>query len=102
MPLLRQPDRSPLQKCMAVPFVLVMVGIGFVQAVHVHDELAKQPTPPSHCSLCVVAHQAVAVISALSAPVPVLDATLIVPVETSCESLLQIGVPFSRPPPQVL
>ena len=36
-----------------------MAGFGFVQAVHVHDALAGQSSPASHCSVCVAAHNAV-------------------------------------------
>ena len=102
MPLLRQLDRSPLQKSLAVVFALAMVGLGFVQAVHVHEDLARQSTPPSHCSLCVAAHHAVAVVTTGGATVPLVQAAVVTPVETPRESCVQIGASFIRPPPQIL
>jgi len=100
--LLRQFERSPLQKSLAVVFALAMIGLGFVQAVHVHDDLANQATPPSHCSLCVAAHHAVAVVTTGSAPVLLQEAAFINPPEAQHESSLQIGASFIRPPPQIL
>jgi len=102
MTLLRQLDRSPGQKCLAVVFALAMLGIGFVQAVHVHDDLARQSTPPSHCSLCVAAHNPVAVVSTGGAPLPVVESAPVLPAETPREAFLSIGAAFIRPPPQVL
>jgi hypothetical protein len=102
MTLLRQFDRSPLQKYLAVVFALAMIGLGFVQAVHVHEGLANQTTPPSHCSLCVAAHHAVAVVSSSSAPVLLQEAAFVTPPEAQHQSSLQIGASFIRPPPQIL
>jgi hypothetical protein len=98
----RQLDRSLLQKSLAVVFALAMVAIGFVQAVHVHDDLTRQTTPPSHCSLCVAAHHAVAVVTSGSVPALLQETAVVTPPEAQRESSVQIGASFIRPPPQVL
>ena len=98
----RQFGRFPLEKCVAVVFAVAMVGIGFVQAVHVHDDLAKQSTPPSHCSLCVAAHQTAEVVATSGMALPVVKAALVALPETQHESCLYVTEPFIRPPPQVL
>ena len=102
MKFLRQPDRSPMQKYLAVLFVLVMVGFGFVQAVHVHDALAKQTPPASHCSLCVVAHNAVLISPASTAPLPVTDSAKIAVLEPQLQSHLHVTSSYIRPPPKNL
>jgi len=102
MTLLRQFDRSPLQKCLAVVFALAIIGLGFVQAVHAHDDLANQTTPPSHCSLCVAAHHAVVVVTTGSAPVLLQETEFVTPPQVQRESFLSLGGSFIRPPPQNL
>ena len=100
---LRQSERSLLQQCLAVLFVLLMIGFGFVQAVHVHDALAAQSSSPaSHCSLCVVAHHAAAVAPVSVAPMPVTEAAVLVHTDPQLESRQQVGATFIRPPPQIL
>ena len=95
-------DRSPIQKCIVLALGLLMVGIGFVQAVHVHDALAGQSSPASHCSFCVVAHNAAVITSLSSAPVPVVKASPADPSPPQLTSRLVIGASFIRPPPQSL
>ena len=99
---LRQFDGSLLQKCAAVLFVLLMAGFGFVQAVHVHDALAGRTSPASHCSLCVVAHNAVLISPPSAAPLPALSAALLEADEPQLESRLHVTSSFIRPPPQSL
>ena len=100
---LRQSEPSRLQQCMAVLFVLLMVGFGFVQAVHVHDALAGQSSSPaSHCSLCVVAHHAAAVVPVSVAPMPVTEVAVLAQSDPQPESRQQVGTTFIRPPPPSL
>jgi len=99
---IHQFDRPLLRKWTALLFVLVMAGFGFVQAVHVHDTLAKQTLPASHCSLCVVAHSAALITPPSAAPVPVLASALLAPSDPQLQSQLHVAFSFIRPPPQVL
>ena len=100
---LHQFERSLLQQCAAVVFVLLMLGFGFVQAVHVHDVLAGQTSSPtSHCSLCVVAHNAMLITPVGVAPLPVVSATVLTASEPQPESRLQVSSSYIRPPPQNL
>jgi hypothetical protein len=99
---LRQTDRTPLQKSLAWLFALVIVGFGLVQAVHVHNDLAKQSAPASHCSLCLAAHHAAAVVPDHDAPAPALRASAVTLTESHLESQLRVGASFIRPPPQTL
>jgi len=99
---LRQFDRSPLQVVLAVTFAFVMVGFGLVQAVHVHNDFAKQTSPASHCSLCIAAHNTAAVVTTSSAPAPVLESAAVAVYETQFEPHIRIGASFIRPPPQSL
>jgi hypothetical protein len=94
--------RPLLRKWTALLFVLVMAGFGFVQAVHVHDALASQSTPASHCSLCVVAHSAALITSASGAPAPVFNPTQLAVLEPQLQSRLQVASSYIRPPPQDL
>jgi hypothetical protein len=95
-------DRLPKHVCAALALGLLMVAIGFVQAVHVHDALGRQSSPASHCSFCVVAHNAAVITSLSSAPVPVVKASPADPSQPQLTSRLVIGASFIRPPPQSL
>jgi hypothetical protein len=95
-------DRPLLQKWTALLFVLVMAGFGFVQAVHVHDALASQSSPASHCSLCVVAHSAALISPAGTAPAPVFSSAQLAVLEPQLLSQLQVASSYIRPPPQNL
>ena len=100
---LRQSESSLLQQCTAMLFALLMIGFGFVQAVHVHDALVGQSSSPaSHCSLCVVAHHAAAVAPASVAPMPVTGVAVLAQADPRPESRQQVGATFIRPPPQIL
>jgi len=94
--------RHPLQKWTALLFVLVMAGFGFVQAIHVHDALARKTAPESHCSLCVVAHSAALISPAGVAPMPVFDTAQVAVIEPQLQSHLQVAFSYIRPPPQNL
>lgn len=98
----RQFNRHPLQKWTAAFFVLVMAALGFVQAVHVHEALAGQSAPASHCSLCVVAHSAAVITPASAAPAPILESATFVLSEPQLQSRLRVASSFIRPPPQNL
>jgi hypothetical protein len=94
--------RSPMQKWMALTLGLLMVGIGFVQAVHVHDALARQSSPASHCSFCVVAHNAAVITPVNAAPMPLVEASLPDVSHAQLASRLLIKSSFIRPPPESL
>src|SRR5271167_1373706 len=93
---------SQFQKWTALLFVLVMAGFGFVQAVHVHDAVAGQTSPASHCSLCVVAHSAALLTPASAAPMQVTDSAKIAVLEPQLQSHLHVTSSNIRPPPQNL
>ena len=95
-------NHHPLQKWTAAFFVLVMAALSFVQAVHVHEALAGQPAPASHCSLCVVAHSAAVITPASEAPAPVLESATVVLSEPQLQSRLRVASSLIRPPPQNL
>jgi hypothetical protein len=94
--------RSPMQKYIALTLGLLMVAIGCVQAVHVHDALARQSSPASHCSFCVVAHNAAVITPFSSAPMPLVEASLPALSQPQLTSRLLINSSFIRPPPQSL
>lgn len=100
---LRQFERSLLRQCTALLFVLVMVGFGFVQAVHVHDVLAGQTSSPaSHCSLCAVAHNAAVVTPVDAVAALMLHSGVVAASAPQLQSRLQVAVSYIRPPPQDL
>jgi hypothetical protein len=81
---------------------LVMVGFGFVQAVHVHDALTSQSSAASHCSLCMVAHSAAVITQASSAPALVQQSVRLAVPEPQLQSQLHVTSSYIRPPPQDL
>jgi hypothetical protein len=97
-----QSKRQLLHKWTAVFFALVMAGFGFVQAVHVHDAVAGQTSPASHCSLCVVAHSAAVITPAGAAPTPVVESAALTLPEPQLQSRLHVVSSFIRPPPDNL
>jgi hypothetical protein len=99
---LHQLSRPALRKFTAAFFVLVIAGFGFVQAVHVHDALAKQTSPASHCSLCVVAHSAAVVTPVNAAIAPFVTSRTIAISDPQLRSHLEVASSFIRPPPQSL
>lgn len=99
---LDQIDRRTLRKFTAAFFVLVIAGFGFVEAVHVHDRVAKQTSPASHCSLCVVAHNAAVVTPVNAALAPVVTSAPLAISNPQLQSQLQVASAFIRPPPQSL
>ena len=90
-----------LKKYAAVFFVVLIAGFGFVQAVHVHDTLATQSSPASHCSLCVIAHSAV-VTPAGTSLTPIVESAPLAVSDPQLRSQLQVASSFIRPPPQSL
>ena len=94
--------RLLLRKWTALLFVLVMAGFGFVQAVHVHDALASQSAPASHCSLCVVAHSAALISRVSAAPALVFNSTRLAVLAPQLQSRLHVTSSYIRPPPQNL
>jgi hypothetical protein len=102
MKLFHQVDRHTLRKFAVALLVLVIAGFGFVQAVHVHDALAKPSSPASHCSLCVVAHSGAVITAAGAAVAPVVTSAAIVVSDAQLQSHLDVASSFIRPPPQSL
>jgi hypothetical protein len=99
---LSQSNRRMLRKFTAAFFVLVIAGFGFVQAVHVHDALANQTSPASHCSLCVVAHSAAIVTPVSAAIAPVVTSAAFAVSDPQLQSHLEVASSFIRPPPASL
>ena len=91
-----------LKKYAAVFFVVLIAGFGFVQAVHVHDTLATQSSPASHCSLCVIAHSAALVTPAGTSLRPIIRSALLAVSDPQLRSQLQVASSFIRPPPPAL
>ena len=91
-----------LKKYAAVFFVVLIPGFGFVQAVHVHDTLAKQSSPASHCSLCVIAHSAAVVTPAVTYLTPIVESAPLAVSDPQLRSQLQVASSFIRPPPPAL
>jgi len=91
-----------LKKYAAVFFVVLIAAFGFVQAVHVHDTLAKQSSPASHCSLCVIAHSAAVVTPAGTSLAPIVESAPLAVSDPQLRSQLQVASSFIRPPPQSL
>jgi hypothetical protein len=94
--------KPQVRRWTAVFFALVVAGLGFVQAVHMHDVLAGGTSPASHCSLCVAAHNAAVVTAVSSAAAPVVESTALVIPAPQSTSRLQLGTSFIRPPPSNL
>ena len=82
--------------------VLLLIGaLGYVQAVHVHDGLApEQGSARSHCSLCVVTHNAAQVTAATAGPVPIARPGYLAVAEPQLHARLLVSTTFIRPPPQ--
>ena len=91
-----------LKKYAAVFFVVLIAAFGLVQAVHVHDTLAKQSSPASHCSLCVIAHSAAVATPACTAFTPAVESAPLAASDPQLQSQLRVASSFIRPPPQSL
>lgn len=103
MKLTRQFERSLLRQSLAVLFVLLMLGFGFIQAVHVHDVMAGQrSSPASHCSLCVVTHHAASVTPTNSFIAYTPEATILTALPPRAAGFLSVDAAYIRPPPQAL
>jgi hypothetical protein len=95
-------DRGTLRKFTSAFFVLVIAGFGFVETVHVHDAVAKQTSPASHCSLCVVAHNAAVVTPVNVALAPVATSAPLAISDPQLQSQLRVASSSIRLPPQSL
>jgi hypothetical protein len=99
MKLSPQFGKSLCWRLTAVFAVLLVAGLGFVQSVHLHDELAPSSAARSHCALCLFSHSPAVITAARSAPAPVLDFATIKSVEPQLLSRLLVSSAFIRPPP---
>lgn len=101
MRLAPQFDQARLRRWTAVFAVVLIAGLSFVQAVHLHDESATSSAEHSHCALCIFSHSPAVVTAARTAPVPVLHFVSIHSAEPQLHSRLLVAVAFIRPPPSL-
>jgi hypothetical protein len=99
MRLAPQIGRSRLQRWIAVFAMVVIAGLGFVQAVHLHEDLAPSSVSHTHCALCMFSHSPAIVSAARSAPAPIGKSTALVIAETQLHSRLLLPAASIRPPP---
>jgi hypothetical protein len=97
----RQFDSAWWRLWIAGFMALLIVGMGFVQSIHLHNELAPHHAAHSHCALCVISHSPAVVTAARSAPAPVSDFAAFTAAEPQLHSRLLIASAFIRPPPTV-
>ncbi len=81
--------------------VLLIAGMGFVQSVHLHDELSPSRADRSHCALCVFSHSPAVMTTAGPAPIPVPDVIYLHFAEPQLHSRLLVAVVSIRPPPSL-
>src|SRR5215475_1157176 len=99
MRLVRQFDSSPWRRLTACAVIILIACLGFVESVHLHQELAPSRAARSHCALCVLSHSPAVITAVRSAPVPVPDYTSLQSVEPQLRSRLLVSFVFIRPPP---
>src|SRR5689334_7538999 len=99
MKLLSQFEKPVCWRLTAAFAVLLIAGLGFVQSVHLHDELAPSSAARSHCAICVFSHSPAVVTAAGAAPAPALDFTTISSTDPQLRSQLLVSSTFIRPPP---
>ncbi len=84
----------------AVLLVVLIGGLGYVQAVHVHQGLAaEQRSARAHCSICLVSHNAVQVTAVSSGPLPAMDTGRLATSDPQLRSRLFVSTASIRPPP---
>lgn len=92
-------ERSLCWRFTAAFAVLLIAGLGFVQSVHLHDELAPSSAARSHCAICVFSHSPAVVTATGAAPAPSLDFATIKSSDPQLLSQLLVSSAFIRPPP---
>jgi hypothetical protein len=92
----------PLSRRLTVLLAVVLLaGLGFVQSVHLHDELAPSGAARSHCALCVFSHSPAVITAARCAPAPALDSVSPQSAEPQLRSRLLVSAITIRPPPSL-
>ena len=92
-------DKSLAYRLIAAFAVLVIVSLGFVQAVHLHEDLAPGSVSHTHCALCVFSHSPAVVTAARSAPAPIGNSAALVVADPQRHSRLLLPAASIRPPP---
>ena len=98
MRLVPQFETSSLRRITAFAAVLLIAGLGLVQAIHLH-EFAPSDAGRSHCALCVFSHTPAVLTAARSAPALVSESASLVVAEPQLRSRLLLPASFIRPPP---
>jgi hypothetical protein len=99
--MLRHFESSPWRRLTACAVLILIAGLGFVESVHLHEDLAPSGAARSHCALCVLSHSPAAITAARSAPVPVLDYVSLQSAEPQLRSRLLVRSLSIRPPPSL-
>jgi len=101
MKLARQSGHSRFQQWTAVFFLLLVAAFSFVQAVHLHDDLAPTGATRTHCSLCLFSHSPAVATAAGAAPIPVRDYASLQLSEPQLRSRLLVASISIRPLPSL-
>jgi len=102
MNLARQFEKSLAWRLTAIFAVLLIAGMGYAQAVHLHDDFAPSGSARSHCALCVFSHSPAAVSATGSAFASVSSFVFLHSAEPQLHSRLLVAVASIRPPPASL
>ena len=101
MRLAPQFEKSLGRRLTAAFAVLLIFGLGVIQAVHLHDELAPSGASHSHCALCVFSHGSAVVTAIRLAPTLVVDFASVHSTEPQLHSRLLVPAASIRPPPSL-
>ena len=101
MGIARQFDSGWWRLWVAGFLALLIAGLGFVESVHLHNDLAPNQAAHSHCALCAISHNPAVVTAARSAPEPVSDFTVSTTAQPHLRSRLLVPSTFIRPPPSL-
>ena len=99
MRLAPQFERSLLQRWTAVLAVVLIAGLGFAQAIHLHEDLAPSGAARAHCALCVFSHSPAVITHAGAAPALTSGFAALAVGELQLSSRLLIPSSSIRPPP---
>lgn len=91
---------SPFSRRMVAIFaVLLVAGIGFVQSVHLHEDVIPSGPTRSHCALCVFSHSPAVITAAGTTPALATDFASPQLQDPQLRSRLMVCSAFIRPPP---
>ncbi len=94
-----QIGQSRLLRWTALFAVVVIASLGFVQAIHLHQDLTPTSADRTHCALCVFSHSPAVVTAARSAPLPTGMFAALAVAEPQLHSRLLPPTVCIRPPP---